>query len=110
MFTVFLSVMVVWGILGREDSCLSDNTSSLPNTDRTSSKDGVQGTKGLVRVSESPSFGNWRGRCSEWGTADTPGVVDGQVDGGERTIVAPNGEQTMDMASYDDSVHTHIKR
>ena len=68
---------------------LTDNLPLLSNTDRTCSKDSIQGTKGLVRVSESPRFGVWRGRCSEWGTADTSGVVDGQANGGGRTVVAP---------------------
>jgi hypothetical protein len=72
---------------------LSDNIPSLSDTDRTCSKDSVQGTKGLVWVSESPRVGVWGGRCSEWGTADTSGVVDRQANGGGRTVVAPIGEQ-----------------
>lgn len=82
---------------------LSDNIPSLSYTNRTSSKDSIQGAKGLVRVSESPRFGDWGRGCSEWGTADAPGVADGQADGGERTVDAPN--EVRDI--YLDGTHAH---
>lgn len=54
----------------------------VADADMTSSKGSVQSTQGLVCVSESACFGDWRGGYAERGTADTAGVVDGQVDGG----------------------------
>ncbi|KAG9314598.1 Adaptor protein complex sigma subunit [Chiua virens] len=62
----------------------SDNILFLSDTDTPPSKDGIEGTKGVVRISESTRFGDRGGRCSERGVADTPWVADGQANGCER--------------------------
>ena len=68
---------------------------SLSDTDTTCSKDSIQGTQGFVRVSESPRSGGRCGRFSEWATADTAGVVDGQTNGSKRAVGVPNGGQSV---------------
>lgn len=81
--------------LGEKIHVLSESTLLLAGTNRTSSKGSVQSTQGLICVSEPPCSGDWRWRCSKWGTTDTAWVVDGQVDGGKRTVDSPNRERTV---------------